>query len=298
MLEVITGYGNCLKYKDQLIQKFKRKSLNSKLYAIISEESGKKQKFTAQIHFNPIKKNYFNLNNCILWYENRLLEGRYEYYFGLNSENNLEILSDDPIKFKENFSLKINYDNITESQLVFAKDTETLKIYLLIKLDLNNLSESDLNYFINKYSLFQSNEPVKKHHYYLNLGYVYEEDTVFNFFSFISEVRIIDNTKPYLKIIYTKNDDYESFEDEKEFIEKLQYETKTKKIDKDTSEFIIRTKIKKNYLIPFLTRLNGYEEYISKIISTSISDKSMGIIIRFKINNSDITKIKKLFNID
>ena len=35
-----------------------------------------------------------------------------------------------------------NYDDIIESQFVFAKNSETSEICLLIKLNLNNLSES------------------------------------------------------------------------------------------------------------------------------------------------------------
>ena len=116
MLEIITGYGNCLKYKDKLIQNFKKKSLNREYYRITNKEQNDKSKLIAQVYFNPSKRNVSNLKNCILWYEKRLSEGKYEYSFGLNSENNLKIPSKYNINFKENFSLKINYDNISESQ--------------------------------------------------------------------------------------------------------------------------------------------------------------------------------------
>ena len=220
MLEVITGYENCLKYKEDLIQKFKRKSLTSKHYNISSKEPADEQNTKTKVYFNYIERNIFNLKKSILWYENKLSVGIYEYYFGLNSENHLEITGNHTINFKENFRLKINYEDINESQFVFAKDTETSKICLLIKLNLSNLSESDIYYFINNYNLFQSNENINKY-YFLNLGDVSEEDTIFNFFSFISKVRVIDNSKPYLKIATITNN-FGSSEAEKQFYEKLE----------------------------------------------------------------------------
>ena len=220
MLDVINGYGNNLKYNNLLIKKFKKKSVHSELCHISHKETIEKQKTTTRIYFNSIERNIFNLKNCIIWYENKLSKGIYEYCFGLNSENNLKILSKDHINFKENFSLKINYDDIIESQFVFAKNSETSEICLLIKLNLSNLSESELDHFITKYDLFQSNDNIKNC-YFLNLGVFDVEDTVYNFFSFISEVRVIDNSKPYLKIVSTKNKNSEFNESEKEFIETL-----------------------------------------------------------------------------
>lgn len=94
---------------------------------------------------------------------------------------------------------------------------------------------------------------------------------------------------------YNKCNEAKEFYELSNYLQKLQYETKINKIGKDSSEFIIRTRINNKYLINFFTKLNGYEKYIFKIISTAISDETMSVIIKFKIKNSDISIIENLF---